>query len=54
MDNALIKELLSKGMLENVDMTLPQTGEKCTAQLTLRSDFKGLEYKNVTKKEGGN
>lgn len=50
-DKALIKELLEKGVLEGVDMTLPQTGEKCTAQLTFRADFKGLEYKNVTKKD---
>ncbi len=52
-DNALIKELISKGSINNVDMTLPQTGEKCTAQLTLREDFKGLEYKNVTNKADG-
>ncbi|MBE6008851.1 MAG: DNA topoisomerase III [Lachnospiraceae bacterium] len=51
-DNTLIKDVLSMGIVKNVDMTLPQTGERCTAQLALRSDFKGLEYKNVTKKEG--
>ncbi len=51
-DKATIEKLLEKGILDGVDMTLPQTGEKCTAQLAFRSDHKGLEYKNVTKKEG--
>ena len=51
-DKALMQRLIKDGIIEGVDMTLPQTGERCTAQLTFRSDFKGLEYKNVTKKEG--
>ena len=51
-DVPLIKELIEKGVKENVNMTLPQTGEKYTASLHFRSDFKGLEYKNANKKEG--
>ena len=47
-----LKVLIEKGVKENVDMTLPQTGEKYIASLHFRSDFKGLEYKNANKKEG--
>ncbi|PAB58660.1 DNA topoisomerase [Anaeromicrobium sediminis] len=46
----MIKELLEKGTIEDLDIVLPQTEEKCKASLTLRKDKSGaLDLKNVTR-----
>jgi DNA topoisomerase-3 len=46
----MIKELLEKGSIKDLDMFLPQTHEKCKASLEFRKDKTGaLELKNVTR-----
>ncbi|QEK12881.1 type IA DNA topoisomerase [Crassaminicella thermophila] len=48
----MIKELLTEGMIKNINIVLPQTHEKCIALLTFRNDKSGaLELKNVTRIE---
>lgn len=42
------KILIDKGCIENIDVVLPQTSEKCKANLILRDDKSGrLELKNL-------
>ncbi|MCD8091118.1 MAG: DNA topoisomerase 3 [Clostridiales bacterium] len=44
----LIKKLLSEGRVKEVSLTLPQTGEKCTADIIINKNIKGLlELKNL-------
>ncbi|QXM06428.1 DNA topoisomerase [Crassaminicella indica] len=46
----IIKELLEKGIIKDIDIVLPQTHEKCKASLEFREDKTGrLELKNVTR-----
>ncbi|QZY56064.1 DNA topoisomerase [Crassaminicella profunda] len=48
----MIKELLEKGIMKDVDIVLPQTNEKCKASLEFRKGKTGtLELKNVTRIE---
>ncbi len=45
---ALIKELLKEGVVKDVPLTLPQTGEKCTADIIINKNIRGLlELKNL-------
>jgi len=47
---SLMTELLKKGKIENIDMILPQTKEKCVAELHFKGDKSGmLELRNVTR-----
>ena len=41
-DGELIKTLLKDGCVKAVPLTLPQTGEKCTADIIINKDIKGL------------
>lgn len=44
----LIKTLLKEGTVKDVPLTLPQTGEKCRADIIINKDIKGLlELKNL-------
>lgn len=44
----LISELLAKGVVTDVALTLPQTAEKCQADIIINKDIKGLlELKNL-------
>ncbi|MCT4620455.1 MAG: DNA topoisomerase [Marinisporobacter sp.] len=46
----MIKELLEKGNVKDIDIVLPQTNERCKASLEFRKDKTGaLELKNVTR-----
>lgn len=46
--SSMIKDLLAKGAITDIDMILPQTHEKCKASLHFRKDKSGaLELKNV-------
>lgn len=48
-DKELIKELLEKGKLDNVNIVLPKTKEKCTASLELKEKkMSAIEVKNIT------
>ena len=50
--SALIKELLEKGIIKDMNIVLPQTHERCIANLEFRKDKTGgLELKNVTRIE---
>ena len=42
-DSDLIKALLKDGAVKGTALTLPQTGERCRADIAFRKDFKGLE-----------
>jgi DNA topoisomerase-3 len=47
---AMIKELIEKGTIEDINIVLPQTEEKCKASLQFRKDKSGaLDLKNVTR-----
>ncbi|MCD8215127.1 MAG: hypothetical protein LUC97_05750, partial [Clostridiales bacterium] len=44
----LIKTLLKEGTVKDVPLTLPQTGEKCRADIIINKDIRGLlELKNL-------
>lgn len=46
----IIRELLDKGVIKELNITLPQTKEKCIAHLSFKDDKSGnLELKNVTR-----
>ncbi|WP_432664062.1 DNA topoisomerase [Wukongibacter baidiensis] len=46
----MIKELLEKGIIKDINIILPQTKEKCQATLEFRKDKSGaLDLKNVTR-----
>lgn len=48
----MVMELIKDGKIDGLAISLPQTGEKCTASLTLCSDHSGkVELMNVTRKE---
>lgn len=51
-DSSMMKKLLKDETVKGAELTLPQTGEKCTADIVLRKDFKGLEYINLEKIKG--
>lgn len=47
-DAKIVKKLLKDGIVKDVDMILPQTNEKCKAELVFKEDKSGkLEYRNV-------
>lgn len=49
-DKDLIKEVLEKGIVHNVNIVLPQTGEKCIASVQFKKSKRVLlELKNVTR-----
>ncbi len=49
-DGELIATLLAQGKIENVHLTLPQTGEKCKADIIINKNIKGLlELKNLVR-----
>ncbi len=49
-DGRFIASLLAQGRLEKIPLTLPQTGEKCTADIYINKNIRGLlELKNITR-----
>ncbi len=49
-DGKFMAELLSKGKLGKIPLTLPQTGEKCVADIYVNKNIHGLlELKNLTR-----
>ncbi len=52
LNNTMVKKLLKEGKIDRLAISLPQTGEKCTATLTLCPDNSGkVELINVIRKE---
>lgn len=45
----IISELIKNNKIDNFNLTLPQTSEKCTATLSLKSDKTGLEIINLNR-----
>ncbi len=44
----MAKKLIKNGKIENIEITLPQTGEKCEGELFIKEDLSGnLEFRNL-------